>query len=57
MRSIRISDFAYNFLKRESEEEQRSLTKTLDLFILLVEGARDEIKLESKGVSSSKKKR
>ena len=33
MRSIRISDKSYDFLKKLSIEEHRSITGTLDLFI------------------------
>lgn len=35
MKSIRISDSAYKFLKQESKRERRPLIATLDLFIEL----------------------
>ena len=37
MKSIRISDKTYNFLKRKSDKECRSLSGTLDYFVSIFE--------------------
>ena len=38
MKTIRISDYSYKFLKRLSVKEKRPLTKTLDLFVEIFKG-------------------
>ena len=42
MRSIRISDETYDFLRHISQKERRSLTSTLDLFVHLFKETEDE---------------
>jgi len=53
MKSIRISDSSYCFLKKLSLSEHRSLTSTLDLFISIFK-EHEENKLETESLSSKR---
>lgn len=43
MRTIKISDKSYNFLKRRSEEDRRPMTTVLDLIVEKEENAKRNI--------------
>jgi len=56
MKSIRISDETYKFLKTLAKKERRSITKTLDLFVQLFEENGNEcIGVEEESISNGKK--
>jgi predicted DNA-binding ribbon-helix-helix protein len=42
MKSVRIGDKAYKFLKKIASEEKRTITATLDLFVEIYEEAHKE---------------
>ena len=54
MKTIRISDEAYDFLKYMAQVNKRSLKSTLDFFVDIYKESQDE-KLEKESLSSSKK--
>ena len=53
MKTIRISDEAFEFLKFKAESEKRTYKDTLDLFIEIFKEEEDET-MASKSVSQSK---
>lgn len=55
MKSIRISDEAYEFLKFKAKIEKRSLIKTLDLFIGIFQEVEDEKEMAAESISQSTK--
>ena len=50
MKSIRISDEAYEYLKYRANIDGRSMIRTLDRFIIMFREVENE-ELESKGIS------
>ena len=57
MRSIKISDLAYNFLKKRGMADKRTITSTLDLLVELFMEANYEKKgeLEKDCISTKEK--
>jgi predicted CopG family antitoxin len=55
MKSIRISDEAYNFLTKIAKEEKRSFISTLDLFIQIFREGQDNEGLEEKSIPPTNK--
>ena len=50
MRSMKISDMAYGFIKEKARIDERSITKTLDRFVaIFMEVADDVGKVKKKG--------
>ena len=56
MRSVRISDNAYEFLNLLAQQDRRSIVSTLDLLIDIFKEAEKHGQLESTGISSTTKK-
>ncbi len=54
MKTIRISNETYEFLKFMSKQEKRSLKGTLDFFVQIYKESQDE-ELGRKGLQKSKK--
>jgi len=56
MKSIRISDEAYDFLSKIAIDDKRSIIATLDLFIALFKGEDIDEQMERKSLPSTTQK-
>lgn len=54
MRSVRISDQAYDFISDLAKAEHRSIVATLDRFILIFKEGKDGEELEGESLSGGK---